>query len=68
MDESVWNYDKFALISALPFRSYLPFSQILVALSPLIALGFILFSAFESPEAEALKRKKKGFQLEGHGE
>jgi hypothetical protein len=43
--------------------------QLLVAASPLIALGFILFSAFEDPEAEALKRRKKGdFQLDGHAE
>jgi hypothetical protein len=43
--------------------------QVLFALSPLLALGYVLFSAFEDPEAEALKRKKKGdFELEGHGE
>jgi hypothetical protein len=40
-----------------------------VAASPLIALGCILFTAFEDPEAEALKRRKKGdFQLDGHAE
>ena len=44
-------------------------SKLLVALSPLIALGYILFTAFESPEQEALKRKKKGdFDLDGHAE
>lgn len=44
-------------------------NQIIFALSPLIVLAYILFSAFESPEAEALKRRKKGdFELEGHGE
>jgi hypothetical protein len=43
--------------------------QLMVAASPLIALGCILFTAFEDPEAEALKRRKKGdFQLDGHGE
>ena len=43
--------------------------KILFAISPLLALGYVLFSAFESPEAEALKRRKKGdFELEGHAE
>jgi len=38
-------------------------------MSPLIALGYVLFSAFEDPEAEKLKRRKKGdFELEGHAE
>jgi len=38
-------------------------------MSPLIALGYVLLSAFESEEAEAVKRKKKGdFELEGHAE
>jgi hypothetical protein len=31
-------------------------------------LAYILFTAFESPEQEALKRRKKGFELEGHAE
>jgi hypothetical protein len=43
--------------------------KLLFAVSPLLALGYVLFSAFETPEAEALKRRKKGdFELEGHGE
>lgn len=43
--------------------------QLLFAASPLLALAYVLFSAFEAPEAEALKRRKKGdFELEGHGE
>lgn len=42
--------------------------QILLALSPLFVLAYILYSAFETPEQEALKRRKKGFELEGHGE
>jgi hypothetical protein len=38
-------------------------------MSPLLALGYILYSAFEDPKVEALKRRKKGdFELEGHGE
>jgi hypothetical protein len=51
------------------FFSNLCFSQFLVAISPLLALAFVLFSGFEDPNAEALKRRKKGdFELEGHGE
>ena len=43
--------------------------QLLVAFSPLIALGFVLMSAFESKEEEDLKRRKKGdFEMEGHAE
>jgi hypothetical protein len=38
-------------------------------MSPLIALGYVLYSAFEDPDDEALKRRKKGdFELEGHAE
>jgi len=34
-----------------------------------MALAYILISGFEDPEAEALKRRKKGdFELEGHAE
>jgi len=40
----------------------------LVAASPLIALAYVLLSGFESPEKEAVKRKKKDFELEGHAE
>eukprot|EP00542_Grammatophora_oceanica_P018234 CAMPEP_0194026838 /NCGR_PEP_ID=MMETSP0009_2-20130614/1096_1 /TAXON_ID=210454 /ORGANISM="Grammatophora oceanica, Strain CCMP 410" /LENGTH=62 /DNA_ID=CAMNT_0038665707 /DNA_START=93 /DNA_END=281 /DNA_ORIENTATION=+ len=43
--------------------------KVLVAISPLLVLGYILSSAFESEEAETKKRSKKSdFQLEGHGE
>lgn len=43
--------------------------QLIFAVSPLLVLGYILYSAFEDPEVEALKRRKKGdFELEGHGE
>jgi hypothetical protein len=43
--------------------------QILFAISPLLVLAYILFSAFEDEEAEALKRRKKAdFELEGHEE
>jgi len=43
--------------------------QLLFAMSPLLVLAYILYAAFESPEAEALKRRKKGdFELEGHAE
>ena len=45
------------------------FLQIFFALSPLLVLGYILFSAFESEEAENKKRNKKtDFNLEGHAE
>ena len=43
--------------------------QILFAVSPVLALGYVLFSAYESPETERMKRRKKGdFELEGHAE
>jgi hypothetical protein len=43
--------------------------QILFAVSPLLVLGYILLSAFESEEAELSKRRKKAdFNLEGHAE
>ena len=43
--------------------------QLLFAFSPLLALGYILMTAFESDTEEKLKRKKKtDFQLEGHAE
>ena len=49
--------------------SHLLLLQFLVAISPLLALAYVLFSAFEDPNDEALKRRKKGdFELEGHGE
>jgi hypothetical protein len=42
---------------------------LLVALSPLLALAYILIGAFESDEAESQKRRKKSdFYLEGHAE
>eukprot|EP00546_Thalassionema_frauenfeldii_P008559 CAMPEP_0178924540 /NCGR_PEP_ID=MMETSP0786-20121207/17389_1 /TAXON_ID=186022 /ORGANISM="Thalassionema frauenfeldii, Strain CCMP 1798" /LENGTH=62 /DNA_ID=CAMNT_0020599273 /DNA_START=84 /DNA_END=272 /DNA_ORIENTATION=+ len=43
--------------------------KLLFAASPLIVLGYILLSAFESEEAELKKRRKKSdFNLEGHAE
>ena len=43
--------------------------KIIFALSPLIALAYVLISAFESEESEESKRKKKAdFNLEGHAE
>jgi hypothetical protein len=45
------------------------FAQLLFAASPLIVLAYILLTAFEDPETEKLKRRKKGdFELEGHGD
>ena len=44
-------------------------AQLLFALSPLLALGYVLFSAFETEEQENRKRNKKSdFNLEGHAE
>eukprot|EP00523_Entomoneis_sp_CCMP467_P013596 CAMPEP_0168789744 /NCGR_PEP_ID=MMETSP0725-20121227/13016_1 /TAXON_ID=265536 /ORGANISM="Amphiprora sp., Strain CCMP467" /LENGTH=62 /DNA_ID=CAMNT_0008840075 /DNA_START=50 /DNA_END=238 /DNA_ORIENTATION=+ len=43
-------------------------AKILFAFAPLLALGAVLFSAFESSEEESQKRKKKDFDLDGHGE
>lgn len=43
--------------------------QILFAFSPLLALGAVLMSAFETEDLEDSKRKKKGdFEMDGHGE
>ena len=43
--------------------------QIIVAISPLLALAYVLLMAFETEEAENKKRNKKtDFNLEGHGE
>ena len=44
-------------------------AQILFAISPLLVLGYVLLSAFESEEDEQVKRSKKSdFNLEGHAE
>jgi hypothetical protein len=46
-----------------------PGLQLLFAVSPLIALGYILLSAFEDPDTEEIKRKKKtDFELDGHAD
>lgn len=43
--------------------------QLLFAVSPLIALFYVIYTGFEDAEDEAKKRKKKdGFQLDGHAE
>ena len=43
--------------------------QLLFAVSPLLVLGYILLSAWEDPEAEEVKRRKKtDFELDGHAE
>jgi len=40
-----------------------------IALSPLLLLGYILFTAFESEEVEDKKRNKKtDFDMAGHAE
>jgi uncharacterized membrane protein len=57
------------LTAANSKRSFFKPMQILFAVSPLLVLGYILLSAFESEEAELSKRRKKAdFNLEGHAE
>ena len=43
-------------------------NKVVLAFSPLIAVIAVLLTAFESTEEEKNKRKKKDFNLEGHGE
>ncbi len=48
---------------------YLFTLKLILAVSPLLVLFYIVYSGFESTEAEAAKRKKDDdFVLEGHGE
>lgn len=48
---------------------YLSTWKLILAVSPLLVLFYIVYSGFESTEAEAAKRKKDDdFVLEGHGE
>lgn len=42
--------------------------KVLFALSPLLALFYVLLSGFESDDKEKAKRIKKGFSLDGHAE
>eukprot|EP00804_Cyclotella_cryptica_P016308 CCRYP_005760-RA/>CCRYP_005760-RA protein AED:0.20 eAED:0.20 QI:215/1/1/1/1/1/2/225/62 len=43
--------------------------KLLFAMSPLIALFYVIYTGFEPEEVEREKRAKKGdFQLDGHGE
>eukprot|EP00585_Thalassiosira_rotula_P002644 CAMPEP_0196142166 /NCGR_PEP_ID=MMETSP0910-20130528/11219_1 /TAXON_ID=49265 /ORGANISM="Thalassiosira rotula, Strain GSO102" /LENGTH=64 /DNA_ID=CAMNT_0041403447 /DNA_START=114 /DNA_END=308 /DNA_ORIENTATION=+ len=43
--------------------------KLLFAMSPLIALFYIVYTGFEDEEVEQLKRKKKGdFEMDGHAE
>jgi hypothetical protein len=38
-------------------------------MSPLLALGYVLMTGFDDPEAEKEKRSKKtDFQMDGHDE
>jgi hypothetical protein len=75
MDRQTPSHNQFRLLSvSLPANSlHVDFVfhdlQILIAFSPLLALAYVLFTAFESEEAENLKRKKKSdFELQGHAE
>ena len=42
--------------------------KVVFALSPLLALFYVLLSGFESEDKEKAKRIKKGFSLDGHAE
>ena len=42
--------------------------KVFFALSPLLALFYVLLSGFESDDKENAKRNKKGFSLDGHGD
>ena len=42
--------------------------KVFFALSPLLALFYVLLSGFESEDKEKAKRIKKGFSLDGHAE
>ena len=42
--------------------------KVFFALSPLLALFYVLLSGFESEDKENAKRIKKGFSLDGHAE
>ena len=44
-------------------------AKVLFALSPRLALFYVIFTGFESTEEEQAKKKKRSdFQLEGHAE
>eukprot|EP00814_Leptocylindrus_danicus_P012701 CAMPEP_0116025870 /NCGR_PEP_ID=MMETSP0321-20121206/13400_1 /TAXON_ID=163516 /ORGANISM="Leptocylindrus danicus var. danicus, Strain B650" /LENGTH=61 /DNA_ID=CAMNT_0003498335 /DNA_START=68 /DNA_END=253 /DNA_ORIENTATION=+ len=44
-------------------------AKVLFACSPLIALFYVIYSGFETPEEEAKKKKKRlDFELSGHAE
>jgi len=43
--------------------------KLLLAMSPLIALFYVIYTGFEDEEKENAKRRQKGdFALDGHGE
>eukprot|EP00594_Rhizosolenia_setigera_P007597 CAMPEP_0178953664 /NCGR_PEP_ID=MMETSP0789-20121207/8548_1 /TAXON_ID=3005 /ORGANISM="Rhizosolenia setigera, Strain CCMP 1694" /LENGTH=60 /DNA_ID=CAMNT_0020634955 /DNA_START=69 /DNA_END=251 /DNA_ORIENTATION=+ len=43
--------------------------KVIFAMSPLIALGVIVYQGYEGDESESKKRNKKSdFELAGHGE
>jgi hypothetical protein len=45
------------------------FTQLLIAMSPLIALFYIIYTGFEPEEVERKKREQTGdFQLDGHAD
>ena len=45
------------------------FTQLLIALSPLLALFYIIYTGFEPEEVERKKREQTGdFQLDGHAD
>ena len=57
------------LLASIENLTHLHPHQLLFAMSPLIALFYVIYTGFEPEEVEREKRAKKGdFQLDGHGE
>ena len=51
-----------------PLQFAIDGAKVLFALSPLLALFYVVFTGFETEEEEAAKKKKSDFQLDGHAE
>eukprot|EP00551_Chaetoceros_affinis_P003653 CAMPEP_0203641160 /NCGR_PEP_ID=MMETSP0088-20131115/6479_1 /ASSEMBLY_ACC=CAM_ASM_001087 /TAXON_ID=426623 /ORGANISM="Chaetoceros affinis, Strain CCMP159" /LENGTH=54 /DNA_ID=CAMNT_0050496523 /DNA_START=131 /DNA_END=295 /DNA_ORIENTATION=+ len=52
-----------------PVTMVINFFKILFAVSPLLALAYVLMTGFEDKDGEDAKRNKKAdFQMEGHAE
>eukprot|EP00543_Licmophora_paradoxa_P004478 CAMPEP_0202446770 /NCGR_PEP_ID=MMETSP1360-20130828/5340_1 /ASSEMBLY_ACC=CAM_ASM_000848 /TAXON_ID=515479 /ORGANISM="Licmophora paradoxa, Strain CCMP2313" /LENGTH=62 /DNA_ID=CAMNT_0049063449 /DNA_START=103 /DNA_END=291 /DNA_ORIENTATION=- len=52
-----------------PLDYFIIAGKLIFAVSPLLVLGYILLSAFETEDVEKRKRSKKAdFELDGHAE